>query len=417
MKRCLFDLLVFVFILFSCLFTKFGTIQSINAQISENVFSTDVRIDSLKKGDLYVEIDNISFFKDDEYTGSFLKGYTLPGFWLQAKGVYYPLDILKLEAGVHFLSFWGADHYQNMAYMDIAEWKGDAYHKGVHVLPWLRAQVALSEHIDIVLGGLYGGANHNLIEPLYNPELNMIADPEMGLQFLYHSSLLDLDAWVNWESFIFRQDVHKEAFTVGLSTRFKWNNPESSFHFYTPFQVLAQHRGGEIDTIMTHLVQTLMNGTVGLGTVWNTGYKVFKSLNLEVDALGYYQQAGQLWPFENGYGLYARASANIYDFQVKAAYWKCHQFISMFGNPFYGAVSTVEKGMTFDDPSMIYWGVEYSRVLAKGFSLGVDLDFYNHLPTTLHNAGGEINKISSKMSFSAGIYLRINPSFLIKKFE
>ena len=73
--------------------------------------------------------------------------------------------------------------------------------------------------------------------------------------------------------------------------------------------------------------------------------------------------------------------------------------------------------MTFDDPSMIYWGVEYSRVLAKGFSLGVDLDFYNHLPTTLHNAGGEINKISSKMSFSAGIYLRINPSFLIKKFE
>ena len=58
------------------------------------------------------------------------------------------------------------------------------------------------------------------------------------------------------------------------------------------------------------------------------------------------------------------------------------------------------------------------------FFIGVPLvlafvyfDFYNHLPTTLHNAGGEINKISSKMSFSAGIYLRINPSFLIKKFE
>lgn len=121
MKRGLFDLLVFVSILFSCLFSKFGTVQSLNAQISENVFKTDERIDSLKKGDLYVEIDNISFFKDDEYTGSFLKGYTLPGFWLQAKGVYYPLDILKLEAGIHFLRFWGADHYPNMAYMDIAE--------------------------------------------------------------------------------------------------------------------------------------------------------------------------------------------------------------------------------------------------------------------------------------------------------
>lgn len=400
--------------LFICFFTKLGTVQSGNAQISEHVFKTDYRIEPLKKGDLSVELDNISFFKDNEYTGSFLKGYTLPGFWLQAKGVYYPLDVLKIEAGIHFLRFWGADHYPNMAYMDIADWKGDSYHKGVHILPWLRAQVALSEHVDIVLGDLYGGANHNLIKPLYNSELNMIADPEMGLQFLYHSSFMDLDAWVNWESFIFRQDVHKEAFTVGLSTRFKWNEPESSFHFYTPLQVLAQHRGGEIDTITTHSVQTLMNGAVGIGGIWNTGYNLFKSLNLEVDVLGYYQQAGQLWPFENGYGLYTRATAQIADFQLKASYWKCHQFISMLGNPFYGSVSTIEKGVTFDNPSMVYLGVEYCRVLAKGFSLGIDVDFYTHLPVVFQNEVGEKKKNSSKMSFSAGIYLRINPSFIIK---
>lgn len=92
-----------------------------------------------KKGELSVEIDNLSFFKDDEYTGSFMKGYTLPGLWLQAKAVYYPLEMLKLEAGVHLQRFWGANRYPNMAYQDIAHWKGVSTRKGFHALPWFRA--------------------------------------------------------------------------------------------------------------------------------------------------------------------------------------------------------------------------------------------------------------------------------------
>ena len=164
------------------LFCLAGTsfIYTLYAQIPDRVFKTDFRIDPEKKGELSVEIDNLSFFKDDEYTGSFMKGYTLPGLWLQAKAVYYPLEMLKLEAGVHLQRFWGANRYPNMAYQDIAHWKGDQYQKGFHALPWFRAQVALSDHVNIVLGDLYGAANHNLIEPLYNPELNMVADPVLS---------------------------------------------------------------------------------------------------------------------------------------------------------------------------------------------------------------------------------------------
>ena len=112
---------------------------------------------------------------------------------------------------------------------------------------------------------------------------------------------------------------------------------------------------------------------------------------LELDAAGYYQQAGKLWPFDNGYGVYARASADIYDFRVKTSYWRCHQFISMFGSPFYGAVSTSDEGLTFDDPSCVYFGLEYSRELAKALiwiSMSICLSCFavrsrmaiNHLP-------------------------------------
>lgn len=387
----------------------------LSAQVSEQVFKTDYRIDPAKKGELSLGIDNLSFFKDNEYMGLYANGYTLPGLWLQTKAVYYPLSILKLEAGVHFLRFWGTDRYPNMAYRNIAVWKGDQYRKGMHTLFWFRAQLALSSHADIILGGLYGGANHNLIEPLYHPELNLSADPEMGAQFLYHSRGLDLDLWVNWESFIFRDDIHQEAFTVGLSSRIKFNKPEASFHVYMPVQAVVQHRGGEIDTLFGTSVETLVNYAFGVGGTWNTGHKVFKNINLEIDAAGYNQQADNLWPLDKGHGLYARIAADIYDFRVKASYWKCHDFISLFGNPFYGAVSTAYPNVTFADPVLLYCGLEYSRVLAKGFAFGVDLDVYKHQQLTLRSGKSESQR-KGQTNVSAGIYLRVNPSFLIKKF-
>lgn len=390
---------------------------SAQAQISDRVFKSDHRIDPEKKGQLSVELDNISFFKDNEYTGSIMKGYSLPGFWIQPKAVFYPLGNIKLELGVHMLRYWGAKKYPSLAYQDIAEWKGDQYQHGFHVLPFFRAQMALSDHVNIVLGDIYGGANHNLIEPLYNPELNLTADPEAGLQLLYDSRRFDLDVWVNWESFIFREDTHQEAFTVGLSGRYKLNDPDARFHFYAPVQGLAQHRGGEIDTIFTNSVQTLMNGAVGVGTVWNTGNPIFRNVNLEFDVAGYYQQAGKLWPYGSGSGFYVRASADIYDFQVKTSYWNSNKFISMFGSPFYGAVSTSDEGVSFDGQNMVYLGLEYSKSFGKGFFLGVDVDVYQHLSVDKFGPGaGEVGKSGSATSFSAGIYFRINPSFLIKQF-
>lgn len=400
-------------LLFFCLLMT----QVVAAQISERVFKSDHSIDPEKKGQLSVELDNISFFKDNEYTGTIMKGYSLPGLWIQPKVIFYPLSNIKLEAGAHLLRYWGATKYPSLAYQDIAKWKGDQFQHGFHAVPFFRAQMALSDHVNIVLGDIYGGANHDLIEPLYNPELNLTADPEAGLQLLFDSRRFDLDAWVNWESFIFNGDTHQEAFTVGLSSRYKMNDPESRFHFYMPLQVLVQHRGGEIDTIYSNSVQTLMNGAIGAGAVWNTGNPIFRNVNLEFDVAGYYQQAGSIWPHNNGTGFYVRASADIYDFRVKTSYWNSHKFISMFGSPFYGAVSTAREGVTYDGQSLVYLGFEYSRSFGKGFSMGVDVDIFQHLPVNMYEPGKEGTSISGRAtSFSAGVYLRVNPSFLIKSF-
>ncbi|MDR1403711.1 MAG: hypothetical protein LBJ60_08440 [Tannerellaceae bacterium] len=388
--------------------------KPLQAQINERVFNTDYNIDPEQTNELRIAFNNLNFFRNNEFDGDFLKGYTLPGFWAQLKLTCQPLDILRLEAGVHLLHFWGVNKYPNYAYQDIARWKGIQYQDGFHALPYLQAQLKLFDHLQLIFGDIYGGANHRLIEPLYNPELNLMADPETGLQLLYHSRLVNADAWVNWQSFIFNMDTHQESFVVGLSSRIKYNAENAAVHFYSPVQAVAQHRGGEIDTIKTNSVQTLTNGAVGLGAIWNINRGKLKNINVEFDATGYYQQAGNLWLFDNGKGFYTRLLANIADFSIDAAFWQCDKFISILGNPFYGAVSTSESNLTFKNPRMLALGIEYSRSFAKGMSFCFDLDVFRHLSTTAHTPEGSFSKKAST-SFSVGAYLRINTSLLIKK--
>ncbi|MDR1200311.1 MAG: hypothetical protein LBL58_01600 [Tannerellaceae bacterium] len=406
------------YILFCRIFLAFCLLlfvsDSLQAQINDKVFKTDYNINPEQTNELRIAFNNLNFFKNNEFDNDFLKGYSLPGFWAQLKLTYQPLDILRLEAGVHILRFWGANKYPNYAYQDIAWWKGNQYQKGFHSLPYLRAQLQLSDHLHLIFGNIYSGANHLLIEPLYNPELNLMADPEVGVQVLYHSRLVDADAWVDWQSFIFDMDTHQESFVTGLSSRIKYNTEDAVVHFYSPIQALIQHRGGEIDTITTNSVQTFMNGVVGVGAIWNINRGKLKNINVELDATGYYQQAGNLWPFDNGTGTYARVSANIADFSVDAAYQRCDNFISMLGNPLYGAVSTSKNDFTFKNTQMLILGLEYSKSFGKGSSFGIDLDIFQHLPTVIHTPEGSFNKKAST-SFSVGAYLRFNTSFLIKR--
>lgn len=386
------------------------------SQINDLVFKQEFKINPEKKGELSFELDNISFFKDNEYSGPTHKGYSLPGLWMQPKFVFYPLSNIKLEAGAYLLKYWGAMQYPTAAYRDLPRWNGKNYQNGFHALPFFRAQIALSKHVDLILGNIYGGANHNLIEPLYNPEMNLTADPEAGLQLLYTSKPLDLDAWVNWDSFIFNDDVHQESFVFGLSTRVKLNKPESKFHAYIPLQLMFRHRGGEIDTITTSSVQTWLNAAAGAGVTYNINCGILKRINLEVMGTYFGQQAGDVLPFEKGYGIYPQLTADIYDFRVKAAYWKCKDFIPFLGSPFYSAMSTRTEGETFRNPDMFTFAVEYTRKFGKGFSMGIDLNVYCQNSVLAFQPEKDPVKKSSSLSFSGGVYFRINPSFLIKKF-
>ena len=69
----------------SCLVMLLIATTTVRAQVEEKVCKTDYNINPECVGELSVELDNISFFKDNEYAGTVMKGYSLPGMWWNLK--------------------------------------------------------------------------------------------------------------------------------------------------------------------------------------------------------------------------------------------------------------------------------------------------------------------------------------------
>ena len=59
----------------------------LSASLSAPIFSQEVSkafvaddpVDSVPKGKLLISVDNLNFFKDNEYKSEYVEGYTLPG--------------------------------------------------------------------------------------------------------------------------------------------------------------------------------------------------------------------------------------------------------------------------------------------------------------------------------------------------
>lgn len=384
----------------------------------DSLFATPYQIDPNRKGELRIDADNLSFFQDNEFKGDVVKGYTLPGIWLRPRMVYYPLSNLKIEAGAHLLYYSGAQQYPVMAYEGIADWKKrEKSENGIHALPFFRAQLAaLGNKLNLVLGNIYGGSTHRLIEPLYNPELNLSADPETGLQLLFNSRFVDTDFWINWQSFIFKNDNHQEQFTLGLSTRVKLNRPESPVHVYFPLQMVAQHQGGEIQDEDYHGVTSVANLAVGAGVDWNIKGSFLTQIQAESEFLAYKQLTGTRWELGKGHAFHSSVTLRAKEFSLKTGYMGSHHFVSLLGSPFFGSLGMTSAKAIYPNPKTIYSSAEYSHRFGKICSVGVDVTYYQYLPGKARIDGLWTHPAASG-SISAGVFLRISPSLLIHRFK
>lgn len=376
------------------------------AQIWDRMFCEDYRLDTTETRCLKVKVDVTGFFHDNEYTSGMADGYTLPGALLSPRLTYNPINQLHMELGFSALCFNGANKYPNYAYHDIGTWKGSQYTSGFHILPWIRLQAELN-NLSIVIGNIYGGQTHGLNDILWNPETNLSQDPEMGFQLLWKKRHIEMDTWLNWQSYIFKFVKHQEAFTVGSRWKVLFGSPENHLRWYLPVEIVLQHRGGEQDATSMG-VQTLCNGSIGTGVIYRPSYqKTLTNIGGELNLLGSYQQAGHLWPFQSGFGYNLQGFTRLWDAMgIKLGYFGApKRFANLYGNPFFSTVRQKDN-TPCDGLHTIYLKVSWDKTWAKHYTIGAYADVYQSW----------IGKGKQEFNFSFGLCLRVTPDFTIKKF-
>lgn len=385
----------------------FLVLRTLTAEAQNLILPNDACEADTAQNDLIgLSINATGFFHDNEYDRALVDCYTysLPGVRLTAYATYNPIRQIHLEAGLHATYFHGANKYPCYAFHDIAKWKGDQYQSGAHILPWFRA-VANVGHSQFVVGDIYRGDAHGLSEVLYNPELSLSCDPEMGLQYRLSYRHYELEAWLNWQSFIFDTSTHQEAFTVGIANRFKWQAHSGALRWEVPVNLLAIHRGGEMD-VSKGGTQTLWNGSAGIRADYALGTNWIRSICGEANALLCWQQAGGLWPFKTGMAFNIAAKCDFTPgVALRLGYFLAPQkFISIYGAPFYSTQSLADKSLDIKTLSTLTASVRYSKIFARFYELGVYANAYYYT-----------SKPMSNFNFAFGAFIHVTPHFRLKK--
>ncbi len=332
---------------------------TVEAQYYPLSFYNSTEIDSSRSHSLYFKVNNSNFLKNDEFFGDFIQGYTLIGYNITPSFVYYPTKKAKLEIGAHFLKYSGIEHF-------------------TQAIPVLRFQYKISRSIDVVIGSLYGTANHNVIEPLFRHEFFYTDPIENGLQFLFNTKFFKGDLWINWQQFIFKGEDKQEIFTMGSSNRlFLWNINDKH-HFTMPLQTIFVHQGGQINETSKKLV-TLNNSAAGLNYRLTPNnwikYIDFESLFLTFNDMSTEHQ----YPYIQGFGVYSTASLKVSFFELRVAHWYGDSYMSGRGLPVISSTSTIYDGYTEDKRATINTRLLFEKNIVKGLDIGAGFEVFSDL--------------------------------------
>jgi hypothetical protein len=340
--------------------------------------------DSLENS-LIFRIDNSNFLKNNEYFNDIIQGYTLIGYHLSPKLVFYPSESSTLEAGIHLLKYSGIDAYSK-------------------ILPILRLSIRPSKSFEIIMGTLKGSTNHKLSEPLFEFEKFYVENVENGLQFLIGSQFYEGDIWINWQEFIFKNDTNQERFTLGLSNRFILLNKDGKHHVSIPLQSIFVHQGGQINET-SEPVLSFNNTAIGLNYSYKPQSVSLKKISFEPLFILYYDmESNHDLPFKKGFGIYNQIFARFSTINIKLAHWHGDSYISFRGNRVFHSHSTINLNFSEKNRDLMTLRLDYEKKWTGGIHLGAGFE-------TIY----DIN--NGYLDYWYLFYIHFNRDFFIHKFR
>lgn len=277
--------------------------------------------DSIANNSIRLQIDNLNFLKDNEYANNIADGYTLIGSQLHPKVAFYPYPKAKLEFGLFGLTYAGLEKY----------------HK---VIPTFTFSYKTKKSV-FNMGSYYDDTNHKLIAPLMTEESNLDERSiENGLQYIYKTTGFEIDTWLNWETFIFKNDTKNEEFILGLSAQY---TPIENSNWKLDFslQNLFYHRGGQIniDLYDSRNSFTMRQSALGFNlsrTLANDRKIALSSHFLQHQT----DEKPEEFFYESGYGSLTSLNYSFCNWTIGTGFWYGNEFAGPRGDPMFQSVST-----------------------------------------------------------------------------
>jgi len=165
-----------------------------------------------------------------------------------------------------------------------------------------------ADWITLIGGTLYGGANHRLDLPLYDPSLYIFDPEEEGIQILMRTRIWESDTWLDWRHYLASGASDQEHFLFGTSHRLLLCSGNRPWSLTTPLTYTAEHHGGQIGTLDTNAVTHFqMRG--GLSFQWVSPIAQKGTQRWLADVSFYYHyRVSDVIVDGQGYGLYPTLS-------------------------------------------------------------------------------------------------------------
>lgn len=346
------------------------------------IFVSDEPFAPQRTGNFFLAVDNLNFFKNNEYKSDYVDGYTLTGTWIRPKLIFYPDRKFRFEIGGQVLAYNGREENK--------------------LFPWFAAVYKPFKHVAFRMGNLNQDQNHGLAEPIFDCEHFFNERPESGIQAKIEQKRWNADLWIDWQKMIFKGDPFQERFTFGTAAKLTvLRNKDKKL--FVPISFNGMHQGGEIDDspnpVKTHIVIS-----EGIRYEYNTGGSLVKSGRMEFSFLqSTYPLHETALPGKSGTAFFIQTTMNTDYGTFGSGYWQGNRFFTPLGMPLFQN-GAIDQNKATDINRLIVLSYRFDHKIFGQSKFGFISDmFYN--PAT------------QRLSNSAALYLMVNFEVLFKKRE
>jgi len=350
-------------------------------QLNNSVFENLTKIEAKDTSKLFLGLNSLFFFKNNEYFNTIIDGYTLFGYQFNPFLNYQPHENIRINAGWYFQKDFGNSNVTTTAPTLSFEWKKNGY--------------------SLIFGNLESSLNHRLIEPLYDFESVLNQRLETGFQMKINKEKLFADLWIDWKKMQYWNDINQEQFVVGLSLNkqvVKVGNGKLDF----PLQIVIRHNGGQIGVSGHPPAQTLVN----LATGFRWTQKVESKLkNIILD--GYYVIDDDITKVKpaptSGNGIYLNSSITTsFGLEAMISYWRAKDYTAFEGGKIYQSISVFDPTRIEQSPHLLILRLLYNYYFADNISLTVRAEPYF-----------DLNR--NTFQYSYALYINYRDNFFLTK--